>query len=515
MSFTINVGDYLTNRAYLNPNKEAVFDVLAERRFTFDQLNRRANQVGAALAARGLGKGDRVAVLAYNGHEFLESFFGPAKRGMVIMPLNWRLTADELSFILKDGGATAIVYDPDFADAVADIRGRGDEGSDLRHYIELSDTPSDFASGYEAALAEQDDVEPTDKAVSEDNLFIMYTSGTTGLPKGVVHTHETLMWAVITGTNTADIHFSDRYLVLLPMFHVGALAPAIMCIYAGNTAVILRNFDPVRAWELIQEEKINTSLAVPAMLNFMLQVPDYQQYDWSSVRWIMSGAAPVPVSTIKTYMALGIEILQVYGLTESCGPGCLIGPDDAANKIGSTGKSYFHTKVRLVDAEGNDVPPGEPGEVLIAGAHIMKEYWNRPDATADTIRNGWLHTGDVAISDEEGFITIQDRIKDMIISGGENVYPAEVENVLMQHPGVADAAVIGQESEKWGESPLAIIVKNDADLAATDVLSYCDGKLARFKQPKAVEFVGEIPRNPTGKILKRTLREVFPGPAAE
>ena len=511
MSSDINIGDFLTTRAYLNPNKEALYDVVADRRFNFDEINRRANRNCNALQSLGLKKGDRVALLAYNGHEFLESFFGPAKAGLVIMPLNWRLTAEELSFILKDGGAKAIIFDADFEAIVEQIRAKDDDDSTLEHWIEIGDKQADFALAYEKVLAEQSEDEPADKAGKDDNLFIMYTSGTTGLPKGVVHTHETVLWGVLTGANTSDGCFSDKYLLLLPLFHVGALQPLITGVYGGCTLVIMRNFDPAQTWAMIEQEKITTCLAVPAMLNFMLAVPGFEKYDWSSLRWIMSGAAPLPVSTIMAFKDIGIEIHQVYGLTETGGPACLIGPDDAARKIGSTGKAFFHTKVRIVGENGEDLPAGEAGEIIVKGGHIMKEYWNRPEATAETIVDGWLSTGDIAIMDEEGFITIQDRIKDMIISGGENVYPAEVEGVLLQHAGVADAAVIGQDSEKWGESPFAIIVKKSDNLTADDLMAHCNEKLARFKLPKGIAFVDAIPRNPSGKILKRVLREEFPG----
>jgi len=279
MSTDVNIGDALTTRAYLNPRKEALFDVASEQRFTYSELNARANQVSHALQAKGLGKGDRVALLAYNGHEFLESFFGPAKAGVVIMPLNWRLTADELSFILKDGGATALVFDADFAPVVEQIRSKGAEGSDIEHWICIGDDKPDYAEDYDSLLAAQNSQEPEEKASADDNLFIMYTSGTTGNPKGVVHTHNTVLWALLTLSNTADIHFTDRYLVLLPLFHVGALTPMIASIYKGNSMVILRNFDPQKTWALIEEEQISTTLAVPAMLGFMLQVPDLQRFD--------------------------------------------------------------------------------------------------------------------------------------------------------------------------------------------------------------------------------------------
>ena len=515
MSKDVNIGDALTTRAYLNPRKEALFDVASDQRFTYSELNARANQACHALQAKGLGKGDRVALLAYNGHEFLESFFGPAKAGVVVMPLNWRLTADELSFILKDGGATVLVFDADFAAVVEQIRSKEAAGSDIEHWICIGDDKPDYAEDYESLLAEQSSQEPEEKAIADDNLFIMYTSGTTGNPKGVVHTHNTVLWALLTLSNTADIHFTDRYLVLLPLFHVGALTPMIASIYKGNSMVILRNFDPQKTWSLIEEEQINTTLAVPAMLGFMLQVPDLQRFDWSSLRYITSGAAPLPVTTINAFLELGIEVHQVFGMTETCGPACLIGPDDAVNKVGSTGKSFFHTRVRIVDESGNDLPAGEAGEILVQGPHIMKEYWNRPEATAETLVNGWLHTGDIAVQDEEGFVTIQDRMKDMIISGGENVYPAEIENVLLQHPAISDAAIIGQDSAKWGESPLAVIVRQEETLTEAEVLAHCQGKLARFKLPKEVVFLDVIPRNPSGKILKRILRDQFPGPAPE
>lgn len=430
------------------------------------------------------------------------------------MPLNWRLTPDELSFILKDSGATAIVFDEEFTPIVEEIRSRGDEGSDLAHFICVGDKCPEFASEYTQNIKEESDQEPPGNAAAQDNLFIMYTSGTTGHPKGVVHTHGTVFWALLTLNNSGDTRASDNYLVLLPLFHVGALTPMISGVYRGNTQIIMRTFDPVTVWECIEHEKINTTLAVPAMLGFMLQVPNIDQYDSSSLRFISSGAAPLPVSTIAAYADLNVEIHQVYGMTETCGPACVIGPDDALNKIGSTGKSFFHTAVRVVDSNGNDQPPGEAGEVLVRGPHIMKEYWNRPEATAEAVVDGWLYTGDIATWDDEGFVTIADRKKDMIISGGENVYPAEIENVLLQHPNIVDAAVIGQPSDKWGESPLAVVVSDDSRLDMAGVMKHCNGKVARYKQPWAVEFVDVIPRNPSGKILKRVLREQFPGPAA-
>ena len=514
-----NVGTFLSKRARLNPKLEAVIDTHAGRRFTFAELNARSNRTARALAGLGISKGDRIGLLLMNGPEFIESFFGIAKIGGVVVPLNWRLVAAELAFILKDSGCRALIYGEEFAEVVADLYADGD-ATDIERWIQVGkdESRADFALGYDKLQSEASDAEPEVTAGDDDMLYILYTSGTTGLPKGVVHTHETAMWAVLTIAATAEMRFKDRYLLCLPLFHVGALTPLTGNIYAGVTCVVMRAFDPVAAWNLIRDEQITNALAVPAMLNFMhhayqaaggkIEIPE-------RLRWIMCGAAPVPVTLIETYADLGIEIHQVYGLTESCGPACLLGPDEALAKAGSTGKAFFHTEVRVVNEQGRDVEVGEPGEVWIRGPHIMKGYWNRPDATAETIVDGWLHSGDVATLDKEGFVTIQDRTKDMIISGGENVYPAEIENVILSHPKVAEAAVIGQPSERWGESPLAVVVPTDDSLSAQEVLDHCQGKLARFKQPRSVEFVDEIPRNPTGKVLKRILRERFPGPGPE
>jgi O-succinylbenzoate-CoA ligase len=512
-----NVGLMLAKRAACSPRLEGVVEVESGRRFTYAELNARANRTANALAATGVGKGDRVALLLMNSVEYVESFFAVAKLGAIAVPLNWRLVADELAFILKDSGATTLIYGGEFAAVVADLHGRGADGSAIRTWIHVGagDTRAEVAQSYDALQAAASDREPEIGASDGDDLYIMYTSGTTGLPKGAVHTHASAMWASMTILATGDVRYGDRYIIMLPLFHVGALTPLTNNVHRGATCFIMRAFDPARVYDTIQQERITVLLAVPAMLNFMLQVPGRERWDISSVRWIMSGAAPVPVTLIETWAKLGIDVVQVYGLTESCGPACLINPEDAIAKAGSTGKAFFHTDVRVVDERGAEVRPGEMGEVLVRGAHVMKGYWNRPEASAETIRDGWLHTGDLATIDDEGFIFIADRKKDMIITGGENVYPAEIENVILSHTRVREVAVIGQSSSKWGESPLAIVVRTDESLCEADVLEWCKGKLARFKLPKGVRFVDEIPRNPAGKILKRVLRERFPEPAPE
>lgn len=503
-----NIGQLLTRRAYRDPALAAVYEPGSGRRFSYAEINARSNQVANALSSTGVAKGERVALLLMNGCEFFESFFAVGKIGAVNVPLNWRLVPDELEFILADAGATAILYSEEFAESIAELRSRGDATA-ITTWIQVGGNAPDGALGYDDWMAAGSTDEPEAGASGDDLLFIMYTSGTTGLPKGVMHTHNTVLWANLTISATSDFRQGDIYLNSLPLFHVGALSPVIACVYGGASVILLRAFDPKLSWELIRDEKVTITLMVPAMLQFMLAVRDEAEHDASILRWCMSGAAPVPVSLIKAYGALNIEIHQVYGLTETGGPACLLTSADAMARAGSTGKAFYFTEVRVVREDGTHCDADEPGEILVKGPHIMQGYWNRPDATAEAVVDGWLNTGDIATMDTDGFVTIVDRVKDMLISGGENVYPAEIENVLLANDKVADAGVIGIPSEKWGESPLAVIVASDDTLTADELIGYCTGKLAPFKTVRAVEFVAEIPRNPSGKILKRELREQF------
>lgn len=513
-----NVGLILAKRAHLSPKLEALVDTASGRRLSYSELNTGCNRTARALALRGIGKGDRVAILTLNCPEFVETFFALAKLGAVVVPLNVRLVARELSYILNDSGALALVYGEEFRDTVATIHADGDEASCVTDWIQVVEhdgTTDPFALDYHALQTAESDAEPAIGGSEDDMLYIMYTSGTTGLPKGVVHTHNSAIWASLDIGLTSEMRFKDRYLLALPAYHVGALTPLTSNVHLGVTTVIMRSFDPRTTWQLIEQEAVTIMLAVPAMLTFMYQVPDRDSFDYSRMRWIMSGGAPVPVTSIEAFGALGIEIHEVYGLTECCGPGCLISPDDARDHAGSAGKPFFHGDARVVDADGNDTPPGEPGEIILRGRHIMKEYWNQPEASAETLRDGWLHTGDIATMDADGFVYIKDRLKDMLISGGENVYPAEIENTILAHPKVGEVAVIGQPSARWGEVPLAVVVASDPSATEDDILAFCIGKLARFKLPKAVAFVDQIPRNPTGKVLKQQLRKQFPGTASE
>ena len=519
MIMKTNIGLLLTKRAQICPHREACVEFERDRRFTFAELNARANRVANALLAMGVGPGDRVVLLLKNSVEFVETYFAVAKIGAVLVPVNWRLVAAEIAYILQDCGARALVYDSDFDEAVTALHSGAHGVLAVEQWIRRENGAAgapDWALDYEAFTAAAPVTEPPIGAWDDDNLFIMYTSGTTGRPKGAVHSHDGMLWSQLTSMSTSDMRDGDRWLLALPMFHVGCLNPTSMLVHRGGTGVIMRELDVVAMFRCIAQEKVTIFMAVPALLQFMLMMPERAQYDLSSVRWIVTGAAPVPVSLLHAINALGIRIFQAYGLTESCGPGTLLLHEDAEAKVGSCGRPQMHTDIKIVDMDGNTIPMGsdQAGELLLSGRHMMKGYWNNPKATAEVLRDGWLHTGDVCTWDSDGFVTIRDRMKDMIISGGENIYPAELENVLAACPEVQEAAVIGVPSKKWGETPLAVIVPRPGTSPTAESLkAYCRQNLAGYKVPQLYELVDSLPRNPSGKLLKAQLRERFPDPA--
>jgi O-succinylbenzoate-CoA ligase len=514
-----NIGLLLKKRADICPGREAFVEFERDRRFTFGELNSRCNRIANALLERGVKPGDRVATLLKNSIEFVETYFAIAKIGAVMVPINWRLVAGEISFILKDSGSQVLFFDSDFDETVASVQGAEHGATSIKHWVRRENaegkTPT-WATDYMSLMLSSLDAEPPIGAWDDDNLFIMYTSGTTGHPKGAVHSHDGMLWSQLTSMSTSDMRGEDRWLLALPMFHVGCLNPTSLLVHRGATGVIMRDLDIAGMFKCIEQEKVSIFMAVPALMQFMLMAPEREQHDMSSVRWIATGAAPVPVSLLHDYEKLGVRIFQAYGLTESCGPGTLLLHEDAERKVGSCGKPQMHTDLKIIDAAGNTIPMGsdQAGELLLAGRHMMKEYWNNPEATASTLKDGWLHTGDICTWDAEGFITICDRMKDMIISGGENIYPAELENVLAACPEVQEAAVIGVASERWGETPLAIVVPAPGTTPTAETLkAYCKENLAGYKVPQLYELVESLPRNPSGKLLKPRLREQYPGPA--
>ena len=508
-------GDWLARWAVYAPEKTALVDVATEKRLSYRELNWRADCLAGALRARlGVGKGDRVAVLAHNCAETLELFFALGKLGAVLVPLNSRLATSELAYILNDAQPKVCFYGPDFAATALELA----HGLSDTHMLAYQ--PAAGETGYEALLASHaGHAAPSPAEVSlDDPHVILYTSGTTGMPKGAMLTHGTITWNAVNTQVGWDLRHDDITLTHTPFFHTGGLnVLTTPLIHRGGTIILMKQFDAARSLELIARERCTVVFAVPTMFHMMLEAQNFETSDLSSVRFFITGGAPCPVPLIEAYARRGLTFKQGYGLTEA-GPNCFtLDARDAIRKAGSVGFPNFHVDVRVVDDEGVDVPAGAVGELLIRGPHVIKGYWKNPDATAASLQDGWLRTGDLVRKDEEGYYYIVDRKKDMIISGGENIYPAELEQLLHAHPAVVEAAVIGIPHAKWGEVGRAVVVLRSPGLVSeAELIAYLGERVARYKLPKSVAFVDGLPRNPTGKVLKTVLRqEHTPTPTRE
>jgi len=499
-----NIGTMLKQRAVISPQLEAYVEPSANVRMDYTQMNALANKCANVLTSLGVGKGDRVALLMPNCVEFCCLFYGAAKIGAVAVPLNTRLAAPELEFILSDSGSKVLVYGEAFATVAEAIRADNNYHCTVIDWVPVAGESGSLAERLEAAGAN----EPAFECGGSDNLFIMYTSGTTGHPKGVVHTHDSVHTAATSNALTADSRYQDRILLPLPMFHVAALTTVIFCAMRGITLISMPQLDPAKMWSLIVDERVSIAGAVPVILNFMRQVPEFAELDAPDFRFFMTGGAPMPEALIEMYAAKNMQVMQGYALTESCGSGTVLLGEDALRKVGSAGRACMFADVRVRSDDGVISESGE-GEVVIKSDFLLKEYWNRPDATRDAFDNGWFRTGDIGEIDKEGYLYIKDRLKDMIISGGENIYPAEIESVIIGIPGVSEVAVIGMSDERWGEIASAIVVADQSKVSEQQIIEFCGTGLARYKLPKKVIFAEAIPRNPAGKILKQVLREKY------
>ena len=499
-----SVGLWVERRARLTPDRIAL--ALPGRDVTYGELHGRSARLAGALADAGVGTGDRVAAYLPNGHEYAETLLACARLGAIIVPLSTRLAVPEIAYMVNDSGATALVYDTARGHSVEAFRrgssikvafatGAGDAGTDTRYEDALSTSQ----------LADARDVSP------DDVLAIFYTSGTTGNPKGAMLTHGNFFWTNLDILLAFDIHEDERSLMVLPMFHLGGWNVNTLAVWLmGGTVVAEPEFDAGRALQLIESRRITSMMGVPTVYQLMADHESFATTDLSSVRVLVCGGAPLPVTLIRRFQERGVRFIQGYGLTEAAPNVLALAPEDAERKAGAAGRPYFFVDVRVVDADDAPVPPGASGEIVVRGPSVMKGYWNLPDETARALRAGWLRTGDVGRVDEDGIIWIVDRVKDMYISGGENVYPAEVENVLAAHPAVAEAAVIGVPHERWGEAGRAIVVVRDGtSVTAKELIAFCAERLAKFKVPSDVVFADALPRNPTGKLLKPQLREEY------
>ena len=502
--------DWITHFGRRTPDKIAIVDLASERRLSYAQLDARISRLATHLRDQlKVKRGDRVAVLALNTTDTLEVQFACFRLGAVFLPLNTRLTVPELQYIVSDASPTMMIHDADLADMALTI-------------AKLCNVSSALLFGadgtYEAAIAASKPLERSEDVTHDDISTIMYTSGTTGQPKGAIITHGMTFWNCVNLGGPAYISPSSVLLTVLPLFHTGGLnCYTNPVLHSGGTVLIMRAFDPGVALQLISDPRrgINVFFGVPAIYQFMAQHPAFEKSDFSRLVVGGVGGAPMPVPLLNLWEARGVALQQGYGMTETSPAVLVLDREDAARKAGSAGKPVLHTEVRIVRPNGTDADVGELGELWVKGPNITPGYWNRPDANKSSFTDGWLHTGDATRVDEEGFYYIVDRWKDMYISGGENVYPAEVENVLHQIAAIAEAAVIGIPDAQWGEVGMAIVaVKPGHSLSETEIHAHCAGNLARFKCPRLIRFVDALPRNATGKIHKPTLRKNFSVPAA-
>ncbi|MGM9923852.1 MAG: o-succinylbenzoate--CoA ligase [Bacillus sp. (in: firmicutes)] len=482
---------WIEKRATIHP--ECIAIITDEKQMTYKELHEQINKTATFMKYElGLKAGERVAILSQNRYEYVVLLFAIAKLGCIAVPLNIRLTVDELSFQLNDSGTKVLFIEESFQQIAAL----------LEEELQLAETISMEELNHLQSI--EDSFEPIDESAS---YLICYTSGTTGKPKGAVLTQGNMFWNAINNTAALNLSSDDCTIVLLPFFHIGGIGLfAFPTLFMGGTIVIPGKFEPERALAMMEEHQVTIVMGVPAIHAALLYSPSFESRKLSSVRWFYNGGAPCPHELIEAYFEKGFLFGQGFGMSETSPTIFMLAREDAKRKMGSIGKPVVFCDYELVDAEGNTVKQGDIGEIVVRGPNVMKEYWNRPEVTKETIRNGWLHTGDLARVDEEGFVYIVGRKKDMIISGGENIYPLEVEQVLNKIAGISEAAVVGRADEKWGEVPIAFIVKEEGSpLSEAEIMEHCRRYLAKYKIPKDIVFMQELPRNATGKVQKNLL----------
>ncbi len=503
----INIGDWIRKWSFLQPRKIAL--IFEGHLFTYQELNDRVNQLCHLLLDLGVRKRDRISVLLYNCHQYIEIFFAISKMGAILVPLNWRLAGPELEFIINDSGSRMLIFDPEFEEVVDSIRphlnlSNGD-------YISVGPPCPVWAKDYERGLQGNFIHEPhlDVPAGDEDPHILMYTSGTTGVPKGAILSHRKTFFNALNADIFYNLTSKDIMMVARPLFHSGGLlVEAAPVLYKGGTLILKKRFRSQEILKTIQKYRVTLLEMAATVYQFMLQECDITQYDLSSIRGYFTGGERVPLAMLKEYQGKGITISQIFGQTEASTITSL-SLDEAALKIGSVGLPVFHGEVRIVDKTGKDVSPEEVGEIIVRGPTLMSGYWNRPDLTAETIRDGWLYTGDLARRDEEGYYYIVDREKDMYVSGGENVYPAEIEKVLYTHPKIFDAGIIGVPDERWGEVGKAyVVLKPGETMRNGEVFEFLKGKMAKYKIPKYAEYIEELPKTASGKIQKFLLKDL-------
>jgi fatty-acyl-CoA synthase len=526
------LGSWVAGRAFRTPDAVALIDGDTGRRRTYAELHERTSALADALSRRGVRRGDRVALLALNSPEFIEILLAVAKLGAITVPANFRLSADEVRYVLTDSGASVLLYSSQLASvakAAADglaihtvteipsaeeraaAAGGPDGASTAGTASAVNAGPS---SAYEDFIA-SGSAEHLERDVGADDIaVIMYTSGTTGRPKGAMLTHGNLLWQSINAlTLESGVTRNDVTVTAAPLFHIGGLGVyTLPLLYVGGASVILESFLPSQVIGAMAEHKATVMFLVPAMWVALMRCPELDRPDLVPPRQSLAGGSPAPLPMLTFFQDKGWNFAEGFGLTETS-PGCsVLDPGHLISKAGSIGQPLTHLRWRLVDDNDRGVPAGQVGELIVQGPNVFAGYWGKPRETAEAMRGGWFHTGDLGRADEDGYVTLVDRKKDMIITGGENVYPIEVEQVLFTYPEIDDVAVIGVPDAEWGESVLAVVVRASGSVLTEDeLISRIRDRIAHFKCPRRVEFVEALPRNATGKLLKRELRAAYGG----
>ncbi len=521
----MNTTELLSVTAAIVPDREAI--IFDNRRITYGQLQERVNRLANALADLGVQPGDRLAAMQVNCNEYIEAYFAAAKLDALFVPVNFRARAEELTFMLNDSGAKALIFGQRYQGLVRSVKA---ELKTVEHLISL-EAPGEGLLFYDDLLKKASDEERFPTGDDEDVTIIMFTAGTTGTPKGVMLTHGSFSSYILANVEPVDLEGqAEKNIVTVPLHHIAGVQAVLSAIYGGRTLVLQRQYEPEEWMGLVQKERANRAMMVPTMLKQLMDHPKFSEYDLSSLKVITYGAAPMPLPVIKEAIKKlpGTRFINAFGQTETASTITMLPPEDhmldesnpefekKLKRLASIGKPLPDVEVRIVNEDGNDVPVGQVGEIVARGQRLMKGYWNREEATKETLRNGWLYTGDLGYWDADGYIFLGGRSKDFIKRGGEMVAPEEVEQVLMSFPGVDEAAIIGVPDDYWGERVRAIVVKKPGALVtAAELIDHCRPRMAGFKRPEDVVFINELPRNPMGKVLKRVLREEHGYPIVE
>ncbi|WP_298917678.1 long-chain fatty acid--CoA ligase [uncultured Algimonas sp.] len=509
-----HVIDWVEYHCATKPGARAMVDLASGRTYTYAEMHDRVARAAGMLRARGIKPGDRVAFLCLNTTDVMELILGCWRIGAVCLALNFRLTPPELTYILNDSEASLVLVDDPFAGVAEATKA---DCPSVKHWVVTSGVGKD--SDYETGLAEADPVYGFHPQTYDDQCLLMYSSGTTGHPKGVIITHGMVEFTNAGAVRVGDASPDRVCLNNMPLFHIGGLGvTALPATWIGGTIVMMRLFDVDATLKSIDDEALNidTLFMVPAAYNAMRQHPDIANIDFSRIQVALCGGETVPEPLSRYWLEKGLVIQEGYGMTETCAAGTTLRKDDIPHRIGSAGRPLSHSRIKVVDEEGREMPRGEAGEILFKGASVTPGYWRNPKANAQSFTaDGWFRSGDIGRMDADGYVYIEDRVKDMYISGGENVYPAEVEGLLYEMPHFAELSVIGVPHDRWGETGCVVAVfKDDQSCEIKDVLAHLEGRLARYKLPSHLHVVDELPRGGSGKVLKYQLRQTVPAQIA-